>query len=179
MTDPGSAFLAESRRYLTDEYLPKIRAAVAPLDEADLWWRPNAASNSIANLLLHLAGNIRQWIVAGVGGAPDHRDRAAEFAARQGAGVDAVLAIFEDAVANAAAVLAEFPAARLAERVVVQGRHPTVLEAVYHVVEHCSMHAGQILWIVKARTGADLGFYRDADGLAIPQWPGAKPLAKD
>src|SRR4026209_1187126 len=78
----AQAFLAQYREYLTGHYLPKIRAAVETLSEADLWWRPNEASNSIGNLMLHLTGNIRQWIVSGVGGAPDRRDRAAEFARR-------------------------------------------------------------------------------------------------
>src|SRR5438876_11140845 len=80
--ETGAAFLAQSREYLTGHYLPKIGAAIGRLAEADLWWRPNEASNSIGNLMLHLAGNIRQWIVSGVGGAPDERDRAAEFARR-------------------------------------------------------------------------------------------------
>src|SRR6266516_2599291 len=78
----GAAFLAQSREYLTGHYLPKIRAAVERLSEEDTWWRPNEASNSVGNLMLHLAGNIRQWIVSGVGGVPGVRDRSAEFARR-------------------------------------------------------------------------------------------------
>ena len=68
--ETGAAFLAQSREYLTGHYLPKIDAAIGRLAEADLWWRPNEASNSIGNLMLHLAGNIRQWIVTGVGAPP-------------------------------------------------------------------------------------------------------------
>ena len=176
-TDLGARFLMESGRYLADEYLPKIRAAMIPLSAEDIWWRPNDASNSIGNLLLHLAGNIRQWIVAGVGGKPDTRDRADEFAARATMTIVGALGLLERAMADAAATLAAFPPERLAERVHIQGRDVTVFDAVYHVVEHCAMHTGQILWITKARSGRDLGFYEDAGGLAVPRWPGAKPMS--
>ena len=174
--DLGARFLTESGRYLTDEYLPKVRAALISLTDEDVWWRPNEASNSIGNLLLHLAGNIRQWIVAGVGATADTRDRAAEFAARGQLTKDAALAALEQAVTEAVATLAAFPSSRLSDAVSIQGRDLVVFDAVYHVIEHFAMHTGQILWIAKARSGADLGFYRDAGGLAVPQWPGAKPM---
>src|SRR5262249_45454044 len=86
MTDAGRNFVDRSRAYLTDEYRIKIRRAVESLPPNALWWRPNEESNSVGNLVLHLAGNVRQWIVSGVGGARDVRDRAAEFAAREGIG---------------------------------------------------------------------------------------------
>lgn len=65
------AFLAQSRRLLTDSYLPRIEKSVEGLSDEQLWWRANTESNSIGNLLLHLAGNVRQWIVSGIGGAVD------------------------------------------------------------------------------------------------------------
>ena len=174
--DISARFLTESGRYLTEEYLPKIRAALISLTDEDVWWRPNDASNSIGNLLLHLAGNIRQWIVAGVGGTDDNRDRAAEFAARGQVSKAEALEVLSQAVTEAAATLSTCPRGHLSTQVTIQGRNLTVFDAIYHVVEHCAMHTGQILWITKARSGADLAFYRDADGLAVPQWPGAKPL---
>ncbi|MEX0692222.1 MAG: DUF1572 family protein [Gemmatimonadales bacterium] len=176
MESVATAFLTESGRYLTEEYLPKIRAALVPLSDDDVWWRPNEASNSIGNLLLHLAGNVRQWIVAGVGGATDQRDRSAEFTARGSVTKDQALATLESAVANAAAVLSALPPSRLPAQVRIQGRDTTVFDAIYHVIEHFSTHTGQILWIAKARSGRDLGFYQDAGGLAKPQWPGARPI---
>lgn len=174
--DLGARFLTESGRYLTDEYLPKIRTALIPLSDTDLWWRPNEASNSIGNLLLHLAGNIRQWIVAGVGGRNDARDRAAEFAARGDVSKDEALHVLNEAVTEVAATLKACPPDRLSAQVTIQGRTLSVFDAVYHVVEHFAMHTGQILWIVKARTGSDLAFYEDAGGLAVPRWPGARPM---
>src|ERR1044072_402049 len=101
----GAAFLAQSREYLTGHYLPKIRAAVERLSEEDTWWRPKEASNSVGNLMLHLAGNIRQWIVSGVGGAPGSRDRNAEFARRDPLPRDKLVAILTEAVLEADAGL--------------------------------------------------------------------------
>lgn len=171
MDDPRSLFLTASRDYLATGYLPRIREAVTALEPADLWWRPNDASNSIGNLLLHLAGNVRQWIVHGVGGAEDVRDRQAEFDAREGATAAELLDHLESAVMDAVATLDGLDPSALAEPRTIQGMETTVLGAVYHVVEHFSMHTGQILWIVKARTGEDLGFYHiGQDGTAEEGW---------
>lgn len=171
MTKPGAAFLAETGRYLTAGYLPRIRSAVEGLPPDDLWWRPNDASNSVGNLLLHLAGNIRQWVVHGVGGASDVRHRQAEFDARAGGTAGELLDHLESALRDAAAVVAGLDPAVLGEPRTIQGMDTTVLGALYHVVEHLSMHTGQILWIVKARTGEDLGFYHiGQDGSAEEDW---------
>ena len=80
----GRAFLRQARFRLHDDYLVKISRALAEVTDEQIWWRPNEDSNSIGNLILHLCGNARQWIVAGVGGAVDTRDRAREFEARGG-----------------------------------------------------------------------------------------------
>ena len=68
MTLIGETFLAQSRSLLQD-YLAKIDRCLALLNEQQIWWRANPESNSIGNLLLHLSGNVRQWIVVGLGGA--------------------------------------------------------------------------------------------------------------
>ncbi|MGH7476197.1 MAG: DUF1572 family protein [Longimicrobiales bacterium] len=169
--DPAVAFIARSREYLSNEYLPKIRACVGRLSDEELWSRPNEASNSVANLLLHLAGNLRQWIVSGVGGAPDTRARDAEFATRGGLGRGELLAALEASVAEADAILAALPAERLAEQRLVQQQDVTVLDAIYHAVEHFAGHTYQIAYITKATTGEDLGFYRLRGGVPEPSWP--------
>jgi len=168
----GAAFLAQSREYLTAHYLPKIRGSVDVLPEADLWWRPHDAANCIGNLLLHLAGNIRQWVVSGVGGAPDRRDRAAEFARREPIPRTELLALITEAVLEADSVIAATDPASLGERRQVQGRTVTLLEAIYHAVEHFGMHTGQIVYIAKLRSGTDLGFYEVIDGIPRAAWEG-------
>lgn len=166
----GEVFLAQSRQYLRHEYPTKIRLAISGLTVKDIWWRPNECCNSIGNLLLHLAGNIRQWIVAGIGGAPDERDRQAEFDAREPTSTDALLQRLDSVLKDADRVLSSLDDEGLARSYTIQGRTTTGLEAVYHVIEHFSMHTGQITYLAKLRSGRDLGFYEDAGGLATPRW---------
>jgi uncharacterized damage-inducible protein DinB len=164
------AFLAESRRYLLKEYLPKIRRSLEGLTPEDIWWRPNPESNSIGNLLLHLAGNARQWVVAGVGEQPDVRKRQEEFdqvARRSG---PELLAHLEETLEVVDGVLAGLTEPDLEEERIIQGFAVTVLQAIYHVVEHFSMHTGQIIYLSKLRTGRDLGFYKVRDGDVETMW---------
>jgi len=167
---PGALmFLRHARFRLLEDYFVKIAAAVDALDDEQVWRRPNESSNSVGNLLLHLSGNVRQWIVSGVGGAEDTRDRASEFAARGSVsktellelvkatldGADAVLAKIEGecAVANSDA-----PLQRLCRP---QAYEVTVLDAIFHVVEHFSYHTGQIIFAAKWLAEGRVGFYDD------------------
>ena len=170
MTDLGSLFLASSRHYLAYEYRTKIRAAVESLPPGALWSRPNAESNSVGNLLLHLAGNVRQWMVSGVGGASDTRHRSAEFEATEGGDAGALLAKLDQVLDETDAVLAGLTPADLLARRTIQGRETTVVEAIYHVVEHFSGHLGQIILIAKAQSPGKVQFYEDAGGLARESW---------
>ena len=168
--DLAAAFLAQSRRYLASEYPTKIQRCLDVLPADAIWRRDDDTSNSIGNLLLHLSGNIRQWIVSGVGGAPDARVRRAEFDAREGDGGAALMERLLATVRDADAVLASLDAVRLAELRTIQGRNVTVLDAVYHVVEHFSMHTGQIILLAKRFAPGRLEFYEDAGGLARPRF---------
>ncbi len=140
------------------------------LTTEDLWWRPNRGSNSIGNLILHLAGNVRQWVVGGIGGAPDVRKRQEEFDREGGMTGEELLELLEATLAEVDDVLADFSADRLGEERVIQGLNVTVLRALYHVVEHFSMHTGQIIYLAKLRSGRDLGFYRFRDGHVETTW---------
>lgn len=167
----SAAFVAQSREYLAVEYLNKIERAIEPLSTEQLWWRANEASNSIGNLMLHLAGNVRQWIVGGVAGADITRDRAREFSTREMLPAHELVAVLRSAVADACAVLDRLDPATLNDRREIQRFDTTVLGAIYHVVEHFSMHTGQIILLAKMQTGADAGFYRlRADGTPEPTW---------
>jgi len=160
----ASAFIAESRRRLRQEYLPKIRHVTQALSKRDLWWRPNSSSNSIGNLMLHLDGNVRQWIVAGVSGVPDVRDRDAEFLAHEAADASALLAQVGRTLLHADRVLARLRPEDLIAPREIQGYRVTVLQAIYHVVEHFSGHTGQILYVAKLRLDRDLALYAHLDG---------------
>jgi uncharacterized damage-inducible protein DinB len=171
MTDSLAVlFLERSRYFLGTEYLTKLRSAVEALPAEALWWRPNEQSNSVGNLLLHLNGNIRQWIVRGVGGAPGSRDRAAEFAAKDGPAASVLMADLENALSEIDRIFGALTPADLLELRTIQGRELTVLEAIYHVVEHFSLHLGQIVLIVKLHAPGAIEFYEDAGGLAREVW---------
>jgi uncharacterized damage-inducible protein DinB len=166
----ASEFIERSRHYLAYEYPTKIRRCLATLPADALWRRSDENSNSIGNLLLHLEGNIRQWIVSSVGGAPDHRQRSAEFAALDGGDAKSLFAALIATLAEADAVIAGLTPEDLETRRTIQGRDVTVLDAVYHVVEHFSLHTGQIILLTKQFAPGSIHFYEDAGGLAIPRW---------
>jgi uncharacterized damage-inducible protein DinB len=165
-------FIDYSARKL-DQLAERIESCFDRLTEEQVWARGGENENAVGNLALHLCGNVRQWIVSGVGGEPGGRNRDAEFAARGGAGIADLKRRLRDTISAASAVLRNLPDERLTERVTVQNYDVTVLEAIYHVVEHFSMHAGQIVFATKMLTGADLGFYSRlrsaaADGRKTP-----------
>jgi uncharacterized damage-inducible protein DinB len=169
MDHVGQLFIDRSRKLLLESYVPRIERSVEQLTDEEIWWRENAESNSVGNLLLHLAGNVRQWIVSGVGGAVDERRRHEEFAARGSAPKAALLAHLKQAVLDADAALSRLAPDRLLERRIIQGDDVTLMEAIYHVVEHFSMHTGQIIFVAKMRKG-DLAFYAVSDGIAREQF---------
>ena len=168
--DVTGEFIARSRHYLNEEYPAKIRLCLDVIPAGALWARSDESSNSIGNLLLHLAGNVRQWIVSGVGGAPDARFRAGEFTARDGGDMESLWNALRATLSEADAVIAAQSAETLLQRRTVQGRDVTVMHAIYHVVEHLSLHTGQIILLAKLHAPGQVHFYDDAGGLAVPIW---------
>ncbi len=166
-TGIGEKFIERSRYYLGEEYPAKIGAVLAALPVEAVWWRPNIWSNSVGNLVLHLCGNVRQWVVAGIGGGEDVRERDAEFAARGGMEVAELRAHLDRTMAEVDATLARLTPAQLLEHRAIQGRETLVLSALYHVVEHFSTHTGQIVWLGKMWSDAgSIRFYDDANNAA-------------
>ncbi len=139
--------------------LSRIEACLGKLSEEQVWARGSENENAVGNLVLHLSGNVRQWIVAGVGGAADTRERDGEFSARGGSSTPELKERLRGIVTEATAVIGAVTPERLAERVVIQKYELSILEAIYHVVEHFSLHTGQIIFATKLLTGSDLGFY--------------------
>jgi uncharacterized damage-inducible protein DinB len=166
----GQTFLKAARYFLGTEYRTQIRLSVEALTDEGLWWRANEQSNSVGNLLLHLNGNVRQWILAGVGRQADVRHRSAEFAARSGPPAAVLLADLDRTLDDVDRVLADLSDEDLLTMRTIQGRDRSVLEAIFHVVEHFSQHLGQITLIAKLRAPGAINFYDDAGGLATPLW---------
>src|SRR6185436_8819601 len=146
MSEIGSEFIRLSRSYLED-YSAKIERCLKLLSDEQIWWRANPESNSIGNLLLHLSGNIRQWIVVGLGDVPDTRDRDSEFAQRDIVPATELLDRLRQTVHEADATLAGFDPHKLSQNFPIQGLEVSGLEAIFHVVEHFSMHTGQIIML--------------------------------
>lgn len=158
-TDIGQAFIAQSQYHLAKDFLPKIERSIALLSDEQIWWRANEQSNSIGNLLLHLSGNVRQWIVCGLGGATDSRDRDSEFAQRDAIPRAELFDKLKRTVDEAVEVLGRLDPDALLAKHRIQGLDVSALEAILHVVEHFSMHAGQIVLLTKQLTARDMHFY--------------------
>jgi uncharacterized damage-inducible protein DinB len=152
-------FVRQSERFLVEDLLPKIKAAVALLSEDELWWRPNPQSNSVGNMLLHLSGNVRQWIIAGVGQAPDRRQRDLEFVEQGPMPAQELMEHLENTVAEAVDVLRRMDRTALLDNRKIQAYEVTLVQAITHVVEHFSYHTGQIVYVAKLLKGVDTQFY--------------------
>ena len=160
-SDLAELFLAFSRDKLLNQYWPRLRTAVSALTDDQIWWRPNPASNSIGNLLLHLNGNVGQWLVASFNKLDDARNRPAEFGERRRIAGRLLLDQLGKTMDEAAEVLKRLTREDLATPYEIQGYTTTGLGAVYQVVEHFGLHYGQILYITKSLRGEDLGFYKE------------------
>jgi uncharacterized damage-inducible protein DinB len=161
----GKTFTTHSRQLLTADYLPKIEACLHRLSEQDVWWRPNEASNSVGNLILHLCGNVTMWIIGGVGGRNFERNRQQEFDERRQIPKAELLTKLKRVVEEADEVIESLDENELLHRREIQTYDVTLLEAVYHVVEHFSMHTGQIILLSKARVAEDLRLWQQPDTL--------------
>ncbi len=147
-----------------DQLHGRIQDCLARLTPEQIWTRNSENENAVGNLVLHLCGNVRQWIGSGVAGMPDHRQRDSEFDARGGMAPAELAERLNATVAEAVRIIREVPASRLTERILPQGYDVTVLEAIAHVVEHFSMHTGQIILLTKMLTGKDLAYYQHLRG---------------
>jgi len=156
-------FLGFSRRKLIEQYWPRLRASVELLSNEQIWWRPNSASNSIGNLILHLNGNVRQWLIGSFNQLEDKRNRPAEFKTQFGVGTSELLTQLRETMEEASSVLARLKESDLTAAFEIQGYKVTGLDAVYQVVEHFGLHYGQIVYITKMLRGEDLGFYRELE----------------
>ncbi len=149
-------FVEKARGYLSASYLPKIERSLEELTDEDVWWRAGEESISIGNLLLHLDGSTRMWIVSTVGGEPNRRERQQEFDERERIPRAELMARLRQTLAEADAVLARLDPRTMLEKRRVWDEEVTVLDAIFHAVEHFSMHAGQIILLAKMRARKDL-----------------------
>jgi uncharacterized damage-inducible protein DinB len=155
--------IEQCRHRLFAESLPRLRKCLAQLSEEEVWFRPNAETVSVGNLVLHLCGNVGQWVVSAFGQQPDHRRRDEEFAERGPLSHVELERRLDSCMQEVAAVLDGLSAADLTKVFDVQGFRETGVSILVHVVEHFSYHVGQITYYVKSRKGIDLKYYGDID----------------
>lgn len=130
------------------------------LNEEQMWQRGGDHENSVGNLLLHLAGNIRQWILHGIADQPDVRRRDEEFALTPSTTSAEARAHFDQTLEEAARVIESLDPERLGIVIDPQPngtwRKTTILEAILLVVTHAAHHSGQIILLTKQLTASDL-----------------------
>jgi uncharacterized damage-inducible protein DinB len=155
-------FIEQSLKSI-DENTSKIKACMKQLDEKEIWFRHNEHVNSVGNIILHLCGNIRQWIISSLGGAPDIRERDLEFSTIGGFTITDLTAKWQDTMREAKTIIAQASPENLLRRRVVQGSEHSGISMVIHVTEHYSYHTGQIIFLTKLYKNIDMGFYTGID----------------
>ena len=160
MSEPPPALTHEAQR-LFAEYLGKIEQCVGLLSPEHLWWRPNPRCTSVGNILLHLCGNLSQWVLAGLGGVPFERHRHEEFAPVEGEDAAALLGRLREVVTTCRDVARDLPEEKLGQTFIIQGITRTGFGVLLHAVEHMAYHTGQIVFIAKQLVGekAEIEFY--------------------
>jgi uncharacterized damage-inducible protein DinB len=143
-----------------EKYVPRIVRCLQLLSEKEIWWRPNDASNAAGNIVLHLCGNVRQWIISGLGGAANARERDKEFSERGPIPRRTLIKQLKTTVGEACEIIDRFPIESLLQNFSIQGYRASGLEAIAHVYEHFAYHAGQITYLTKLKRGKDLRFTR-------------------
>jgi hypothetical protein len=154
----GTAYLAWCRLRLMSHYWPRVQRCVNELSHEQVWWREHESNNSVGNLVLHLVGNLNQFVLATFGGVPDTRDKEREFLERDPVPKEELLRRLEEALRASDKILAEFNPRRFLEKTTLQGRERSFLEVLAVVLEHFALHTGQIIYITKLKTGRDLKF---------------------
>lgn len=153
------ALIQEAKRRLFEESFPRVRQCLAELTEEQIWDRPNTNSNSVGNLVLHLEGNVRQWIISGLGKQADTRKRQSEFDERGPLPTSSLLKHLDQLEIETTKVLDEVTSEDLLQVHSVQGFQESGLSIITHVIEHFSYHVGQISYVVKAQNDIDLKYY--------------------
>ncbi len=159
----ANLLIEETRSRLLDESIPRLRKCLDKLNQKEIWFRPNAHTVSIGNLVLHLNGNVRQWLISGLGGAPDHRKRQQEFDEEGPIPTSELKEMLDTLENDIEAVLEGLSTSDLITEHTIQGYNSSGVSVLVHVVEHFSYHVGQVTILVKSRKDVDMGYYKGKD----------------
>ncbi|MDH3243757.1 MAG: DUF1572 domain-containing protein [Saprospiraceae bacterium] len=153
------ALISEVRRRLVKECSERTLKCLGLLSEQEIWYRPNEHSNSVGNLVLHLCGNVRQWLFSTLGGKPDIRQRQAEFDEKGPIPGKDLEQMIEDLMDEVNRLLDNLKPEDLLKTYPVQGFDESGVAILLHVTEHFSYHVGQITYFVKAHKDLSVGYY--------------------
>jgi len=159
----GQEYTSQAIRRIYEESMPRLLQCIKEVNDEQLWWRPNENSNSIGNLVLHLTGNVNQWINASLGGDEDTRTRQSEFNNRKDLGRAELINDLNLVMERARQVIDQLDPADLQTNYKVQGFTESGAAILMHVVEHLSYHVGQITYIVKYLKNIDTEYYTGED----------------
>lgn len=162
MQDEVSELLIRETKYrLLEESIPRLHKCLDKLSEAEIWYRPNTHTVSIGNLVLHLNGNVRQWLISGLGGAPDLRQRQQEFDETGPIPTSELKEMLDILENDIEVVLEGLSTSDLITERTIQGYKSSGVSILVHVVEHFSYHVGQVTILVKSRMNVDMGYYAE------------------
>lgn len=155
--------IKEVKRRLLEESVPRLKKCLSQLSEAEIWYRPNEETVSVGNLVIHLCGNVRQWLLSGIGKAPDHRKREEEFTEKGPIPTDKLIADLDMVMQEVEVLLGNLTPEVMIEKHRVQGYDETGIGILMHVVEHFSYHIGQVTYYVKSSKNMDMKYYEGQD----------------
>ena len=152
-TNQLTTTVLESACEVFDECMTKINHCLEQLSDEQVWWRPREDMNSIGNLLLHLSGNVKQWIVSGLGNAADDRNRPAEFSQRGPIPKAELIEQLARCVAEARSVLGKCTAEEMLADRRIQGFEVTGWQAIFDCVPHFKGHSQEIICLTRLQLG--------------------------
>lgn len=154
-------FKTEIEKRLIEESIPRLIKCLNQLTVEEIWFRPNANTVSVGNLCLHLCGNVRQWLIAGLGGSADTRNRPLEFSTTGPLPTESLIEDLQKLSTEILKTLEKITAPDLLKKRPVQIYEESGLSILVHVTEHFSYHVGQVTYYVKSRKDVDMMYYPD------------------
>lgn len=145
------------------ENTPKVKKCLDEMSDGEIWKRPNPSCNSVGNMILHLCGNITQYIISSLGGIEDKRERDKEFSAEGGFTKVELFNKLESTVSQAGKIIEKVTPEEMLNKHSVQGFELSTIGIIIHVVEHYSYHTGQVIYWTKLLKDKDLGFNSSID----------------
>lgn len=153
------ALIQNSVRYLIDENFPRVIKCLTMLNEDEIWYRPNSQSNSVGNLVLHLNGNLNQWILDYIGGKPFVRNRPLEFAAEKTHRKEDLILMMTNLSEELRSCIQSVTSEKLLGILPIPNQQETGISVLIHITEHFSYHTGQIAFITKWLKDQQTNFY--------------------